>query len=102
MENINGLIENSLALFPVCIDISDGELLDDNGFLSKNLSDVWHQAEEKNSVTGNDVDFMIWAVYRLLHRKSRENYSKGIYSISLNEISLESIEEEYRKVKGEQ
>ena len=98
MENIKALAEKTLTLFPNVIDISDGELRDDNGFYSKNLSDAWHKAEAKNVITGNDVDFMIWAIFGLLHRKSRENYLKGIHKVTLKEISIESIEEEYKNV----
>ena len=98
MENIKPLAEKTLVLFPDIIDISDGELRSDNGFFSKNLSDAWHKAEDKNGITGNDVDFMIWAIFGLLHRKSRENYSKDIHKVTLKEISIESIEEEYKNV----
>ena len=98
MENIKALAEKTLALFPDIIDISDGEVMDDNGFFSKNLSDAWDKAEDRNGVTGNDVAFMIWAIFGLLHRKSRENYLKGIYTVTLNEISIESIEKEYKNV----
>ena len=98
MENIKLLIETTLALFPDSIDISDGELLSGNGFFSKKLSDAWHCAEDRNGAMGNDVDFMIWAIFRLLHTKSRKNYSKGIYTVTLNEISIDSIENEYNKV----
>ena len=99
MDNIKLLIEHTLTLFPDSIDISDGELRNDNGFWSKNLSDAWHKAEDRNGVPGNDADFMIWAIYGLLHRKSRENYSNGIYKITLSEISIDSIEKEYLNVK---
>ena len=100
MDNIKSLIERASALFPDSIDVSDGELRSDNGFFSTNLSDVWHSAEDKNGVVGNDVDAMIWAIYGLLHRKSRENYLKGIHTISLNEIGFDNIEKEYFKVKN--
>ena len=101
MDNIKSLIERALALFPDIIDISDGELRNDNGFFSTNLSDAWNGAEDKNGVTNNDVAYMIWAIYGLLHRKSRENYSKGIYTVNLSELSIDSIEKEYIKVKNE-
>lgn len=99
IENIKLLIEHTLTLFPDSIDISDGELRNDNGFFSKNLANAWHGAEDRNGVIGNDVDLMIWAIFRFLHRKSRENYLKGIYTVTLNELSIYSIEKEYNKVK---
>ena len=99
MENIESLIVSTLRLFPDIIDISDGELRNDNGFFSKNLSDAWHEAECRNGVVGNNVDLMIWAIFGLLHRKSRENYLKGIYTVTLSEISISDIEKEYNNVK---
>lgn len=101
MDNIKSLIEHTLTLFPDSIDISDGELRSGNGFFSKNLSDVWNKAEDKNGVAENDVFFMIWAIYGLLHRKSRENYSNSIYTVSLCDLSIAGIEKEYIQVINE-
>ncbi len=97
MKNIESLIKYTLKLFPEIIDISDGELRADDGFFSQKLSQVWHSAEDKNAVTGNDVYFMIWSVYRLLHIKSRECFAKGIYSVSLNDIDYEELNKEYQR-----
>ena len=101
MENIKLLIEHTLALFSDCIDISDGKLRADNGFFSQNLTDARNSAEDRNGATDNDVAYMIWSIYRLLHRKSRENYSKCIYTVTLSELSIVSIEKEYIKVINE-
>ena len=101
MENIEKLIQDTLKLFPEEIDISDGELRNDNGFFSQKLSKAWHSAEDKNAITGNDVDFMIWSVFGLLHKMSRENFSKGICSVSLNDINHEELKQEYKKALQE-
>ena len=97
MENIENLIKDALKLFPEIIDISDGELRDDNGFFSWELSKVSDRAEESTGTTGNDIDFMIWSVFGVLHRMSRENFAKGIYTVSLNDIDMEELEKEYYK-----
>ena len=101
MENIEKLIQDTLKLFPEEIDISDGELRNDNGFFSQKLSKAWHSAEDKNAITGNGVDFMIWSVFGLLHKMSRENFSRGIYSVSLNDINHEELKQEYKKALQE-
>ena len=101
MEDVELLIKHTLTLFPNHIDISDGEVSSDNGFFSRNLSAVWWGAEDKNGNDYDDVAFMIWAIYGLLHRKSRENYLKGIYTVTLDELSLDSIEKAYRKAVEE-
>ena len=97
MEHTRSLMEHTLALFPDRIDISDGEARGDNGFWSKNLSDAWNGAEDKNGDEREDVGFMIWAIYRLLHSRSRENYLKGIYTVRPDEFSFREIEKEYRE-----
>ena len=101
MKNIENLINDTVKLFPEIIDISDGELRSDNGFLSSQLSQAWHRAEESTGTTGSDIDFMIWSIFRVLHRKSRENFIKEIYCISLNDIDMEELKKEYQKVLEE-
>ena len=98
---MKALIEQTLSLFPEYIDISDGEALEDNGFWSKNLSGAWYGAEDKNGDDTNDVSYMIWAIYRLLHRKSRASYLQGVYTVHLDSFSFQEIEREYDKVMAE-
>ena len=101
MENIENLIKDTFKLFPEIIDISDGELRDDDVFFSWELSKAWHRAEESTGTTGKDIDFMIWSIFRVLHRKSRENFAHGIYCVSLNEIDMEELQMEYKKALQE-
>ena len=101
MQDLKVLINKTLNLFPHVIDISDGELGTDNGFYSKKLSTAWRRAEDKNGVVNNDVAFMIWSIFGLLHRKSRANFCNGIYNVCLNEITYQDIESEYKKVLKE-
>ncbi len=97
MENIENLVKDTFKLFPEIIDISDGELRGDDGFFSWKLSKAWHRAEESTGTTGKDIDFMVWSIFRVLHRKSRENFAKEIYCVSLNEIDTEELKMEYQK-----
>ena len=98
MEYIENLIKDTFKLFPEIINISDGELRDDDGFFSCELSKAWHRAEESTGTTGKDIDFMIWSIFRVLHRKGRENFVHGIYCVSLNEIDMEELQMEYQTV----
>lgn len=91
MNKYENLIEYTLSLYPDEIDISDGELRTDTGFYSKNLSDAWHGAEDINEDGREDVDFMTWSIYGVLHRKCREDFRKGIYKIKLSDLSIETI-----------
>ncbi len=101
MQDLEVLINKTLNLFSDVIDISDGELGNDNGFYSRNLSAAWRRAEEKNGVVNNDVAFMIWSIFVLLHTKSRANFCNGVYKVCLNEITCQDIENEYKKVLKE-
>ncbi len=96
-ENTEKLIEKVFALYPQIIDISDGELRDNNGFWSANLSDARHHAEESNVPYSQEIDFMIWAVYGELHTKSIENFKKGIKAINLSELNHIEISKRYIK-----
>lgn len=95
MEISEKLFKNTLKLFPEIIDISDGELRGDGGLFSQTLSNVWRLAEKTTEVSKPDADFMIFSIFRLLHKKDRENYAEGIYSVSLDEIDIKEIKKEY-------
>lgn len=96
-EEVEKLIEKAFKLYPQKIDISDGELRGKKGFWSKNLSDAWLNAEELNMPHSKEIDFMIWAVYGELHRKSIENLKKGIKTVGLSELSHIEISIRYIK-----
>ena len=96
-EEVEKLIEKSFDLYPQLIDISDGDLRSKIGFYSKNLSDAWHNADELNMPRSEEIYFMIWAVYGELHRKSVENFKKGIKTVGLSELSHIEISKRYIK-----
>jgi len=97
MTNIQKLMTDTLKLFPEKIDISDGESRSDNGFFSQNLSHAWHIAENQNDISGNDFDFMIWSIFKLLHKISRKNFANGIYFVSINDIDLKELKKSIKK-----
>ncbi len=89
------LIENSLKLFPNTLDFSDGELMDDNGFFSNNLFKAWNNAEKQNTPKDENIDFMIWSIYGVLHRKCRDLFELGVYSLNINELDHNEINVKY-------
>ena len=101
MRNTESLIVETLKLFPEVIDIADVELRAKNCFFSQTLSDAVRKAESSNGILGNNIEFMIWAIYRLLHKKSRENFRNGIHKVLVEEIKIKDIESEYQKVLKE-
>ncbi len=89
------LIQNALQLFPHTIDFSDGELLSGNGFYSDTLSQAWHDAENSNLANDINTDFMIWAIWGVLHQKCRNLFTSGIFSINTTELNCHEINAEY-------
>ena len=96
-ESLEPLIEKTIRLFPETIDISDGSLQGKQGFYSKKLSDAWHNAEVLNEPYSGEIDFMIWAIYGVLHSKSKEKYKKGFMSVNVLSLSYDKIKERYIK-----
>lgn len=96
-KTLDLLVDETIKLYPETIDISDGELRSKKGFWSKNLSDAFHKAEDLNVSDSTETDFMIWAIYGELHTKSRENFSKGIKSVSVLELNRSKIIKRYIK-----
>lgn len=96
-ESIVSLIENTLKLFPDTIDFSDGEPPLDNGFYSANLDHAWNNAQALNTTNDVNIDFMIWAIYGVLHQKCMELYSSKVFSLNLRELECKKIYNNYIK-----
>lgn len=94
-RELEKIIDNTFKLYPQVIDISDGQLRGQKGFWSKNLSDAWHNAGDKNVTDSEKVDLMIWAVYCELHTKSVKNFKLGINKVDLSELSRNKIAKRY-------
>ncbi len=96
-EAFKSLVSDALKLFPESIDISAGELRGKNGFWSENLADAWHNAEKGNLLNSQELDFMIWSVYGVLHKQSIKNFKEGIMTVTLHELNPDEIRHEYIK-----
>ena len=94
-KSVIALIEKSLKLFPDTIDFSDGELRDDNGFYSNTLSKAWDRAEDQNISKDENIDFMLWSIYGVLHKKCRCVFEQGVYLINVYELDYTEIYREY-------
>ena len=94
------IISECLQLWPKSVDISDGELKSDNGFYSPNLSTAWWDAEDK-TITGSDLDFMVWAIFGVLHKLAREKFIEKKYVVLICELNHDDIMQEYIKAKKE-
>ena len=94
-KSVITLIEKSLKLFPDTIDFSDGELRDNNGFYSNTLSNAWDHAEDQNISEDENIDFMLWSIYGVLHKKCRCMFEQGVYLINVYELDYTEIYREY-------
>jgi hypothetical protein len=90
----NDLYLKTIRYFPVEIDISDGEYIEDtNGFYFPSLSNAWNVAEP---LAENEwQDLFIWTIFGYLHRKARAKES-GIMKLSLI-IDIKELEVDYLK-----
>lgn len=89
------LTASTIQLFPETIDFSDGELRENDGFFSMNLSKAWSQAEAQNTANDEWVDFMIWSIYGVLHRRCSQLFKVGVYTINVNELDYHEINAKY-------
>ena len=94
-KSVIALIEKSLKLFPDTIDFSDGELSGYNGFYSNTLSKAWDRAEDQNISKDENIDFMLWSIYGVLHKKCRCVFEQGVYLINVYELDYTEIYREY-------
>lgn len=80
-------------LWPDNLDISDGELLENGGFMSLNMSNVYQIIEDS-------IDFKVehwknlgaWSFKQAVWKHAKERFENGIYVIELSNISLESFD----------
>ena len=100
MENLMCKFVEIIKIWPKSIDISDGSKLNDNGFYSENLSNIWRQVETNIDEKDTDGDFMGWLIFKALHKKAIQKFSVKEYEIYTNEITIANIEEEYANEKS--
>lgn len=98
--NFELIYEQVLSYFPEIIDISDGSELDEGtAFKSNNLSEACDSAE--SMVKNNAEGYLVWAVYKVLHQRSKQEFAKGNKALIVRSISKKEFEQEYRKVLKE-
>ena len=94
------IYELVLGFFPEKIDISDGSQLEEAAsFQSFNLSEAWDNAESR--VKSNAEGYLVWAIYRILHKKAKEESGNGNRTLNIRSISKSEFEQEYRRVLKE-
>lgn len=95
------LLNEVLSFYPGSIDISDGELHADDGFFSQNLSDAWDIAENMNTMQSEEIEAMIWAIFGVLHGKSRGSFKNDDFTVSPCELDHVEIITKYHKAMAE-
>jgi hypothetical protein len=88
------IYNNTAKYFPDTIDVSDGVFFaDSDGFLSKNLSEIWNNAEEKAETEWEAL--MVWILYQNVHAmaKVKSKAKEGV--VVIRDINTEVVETDY-------
>jgi len=87
------IYNKTIKYFPEIIDVSDGIFYpDSDGFLSKNLSTIWNEAEEKAETEWEAL--MVWILYQNIHTIAKlKAKSSGI--VAIGDINTENVETDY-------
>lgn len=89
------IYNSTVKYFPDTIDVSDGILFSDSdGFLSKNLSLIWNNAEEKAETEWEAL--MVWILYQNIHNMAKMKLEdEGGNVVAMCDINTEAVEKEY-------
>ncbi len=80
-------------LWPDTIDISDGELLGSNSFISWNMNEIYEKIEESiDSKVEHWKVLGAWSFEQATWMHAKECFEKGVHVIELSNISIESFD----------
>lgn len=91
------LYNSTLALWPDCIQIDDGELIGDEGGYFPKLNKVWGEVEQKSRSISEWHGLMVWAIYGTLHSIAKRKINQGFKEILLKEIDAQEVENIFRQ-----
>jgi hypothetical protein len=80
------------SMWPDVIDISDGKPAGKDGYFFKGLSDINREIESSLSNNDNWGSIGAWSFFQAIHRQARKLHSEGINSLTVSEVSKESID----------
>lgn len=95
------LLQEGKSLWPESVFIGDGQLLDNEGFVSDSLVNIWDKAEQmQEKKYPNDLwhELIVWSIYRTVHRTAIDMYSKGQRSFNINDIANNEFEIDFKAV----
>ena len=84
-------------LWPKAIDISDGELMPDNGGTFPTLSKVWDGAEAGAESWSEWHQLMVWCIFCGLHKLARKSLENGQVQIRLIDVDKAYIQSKYQE-----
>ena len=89
------IFKETMLFWPSTIDISDGELLNDNSASFPTLSQVWDKAELSAGRWSEWHQLMVWAIFCGLRKLAMEELSKGSVAIKKNKIDVKYVEKKF-------
>ena len=81
--------------WPNVIDVSDGVLIDNDGFYSNNLSNAWTKLEETVGQEDEWRELMTWSMYNVIHYHSSVLFKDGFFFIKPNEIDINQYKKRF-------
>ncbi|NGN99366.1 hypothetical protein G5S52_17440 [Grimontia sp. S25] len=79
------------------IDISDGELFEDDSGMFPSLSSAWNEAEEQTQNWSEWHQLMVWCVFCGYHKLARVAFENGKTSISFDDIDKNYVQSRYKE-----
>lgn len=98
------ILEKGRQLWPLNIDVQDGKLINDGGFISKNLINAHDRAEylqEQKYPTEHWGDILIWAMYKTIFDAAVKKFTDGTYQVRVDEIDNWQFEVDFKAVMKE-
>ncbi len=89
------IYNNVISFWSDKIEFDDGNLTDDDGFLSMKLKTQWNEVEKLVGSQNNSNDLMVWSMYKVFHRKAHELFKLSTYSFNPQDVEKLEIEKEY-------
>ena len=99
------MLQEGLKMWPDSIEISDGEILEDDGGYFPSLSEIWNRIEGEEEKKDSLHDLFSWCIFGGFHHLARKEKEKDKSEAHKADLNLEVIyhqfsESFYKKENG--
>ncbi len=90
---VQELFDRVVAEWPSRVNISDGYLVTDIGFMFPTLSSVWDNVEDRWKDNGDEwMNVGIWSLFQAAHRAARNTQSNNRKIIDISKLKISDFE----------